>query len=121
MNVRYVPDANVPVLAITKPLSAALRDIMKTPALVIVPDGVDIRRVVSQFHRRTSAPVKPVGIAGVGNSVGKVSERFVTVVPALAYVSMICHVTRLPLRSQNWRSEEAPEGAAPAVNVGVPV
>ena len=46
----------------------------------------------------TDAPVKPVGMAGVGNSVGKVRETLVHVVEVLAHVMLICHVTKLPIR-----------------------
>lgn len=50
----------------------------------MVPDGVEMQRIRGQGHILTEAPVKPVGMAGVGNSVGNVSDTFVTAVPVVA-------------------------------------
>ena len=46
--------------------------------------GVVIALIWGIGQSFTNAPVKPVGMAGVGNSVGKVRETLVTVVPVVA-------------------------------------
>ena len=43
------------------------------------------------------APVNPVGITGVGNSVGNVAVNPVIVVPETANRILIRHVTRFPI------------------------
>lgn len=94
---RYEPEANTLPL-ISNPVSAALRWIMCVAPLSVADVG-DVSSLVGKHCQSfTFAPVNPVGIAGVGNSVGKVSDIPVTVEPATAYVSEISLVTIFPTR-----------------------
>ena len=96
MNTRYDPLEKPPVLMISKPLLAAFLEIMYDAAFVMVPDVVPSRRAGKHCHILTLAPVNPVGIAGVGNCVGKVSVAFVHVADGFCQAMEICHVTRFP-------------------------